>query len=226
MIRVFDVIFSITALVVLLPVLIIVMILLRLTGEGKIFFYQERIGLNGEKIHVMKFATMLENSPKIGTGTITTRDDPRILPMGKYLRKTKINELPQLLNILKGDMSVIGPRPLTQKNFSYYPEHFQKTIIQIRPGLSGIGSIIFRSEEELLNERNNAVVYYAKNIAPYKAKLESWFVENQNLKIYIALIFLTIWIILKSKSSLVWKIFPSLPKPPDDLKNDLNYNDK
>ena len=223
MIRVLDVILSLSALLVLSPILLIVVILLRLTGEGKVFFYQERIGMNREKIHVIKFATMLEDSPNIGTGTITTRNDPRILPVGKYLRNTKINELPQLLNILKGGMSIIGPRPLTPENFSFYPVHVQSLISKVRPGLSGIGSIVFRNEEQILKDKTDAVEFYTKNIAPFKSELESWFIKNYNLRIYFTLIFITLWIVIKPKSSLVWKIFSGLPIPPDHLKKDLNY---
>lgn len=226
MIRVLDVIFSLSALFVLSPIFLIAVVVLRLTGEGKIFFYQERIGMNQEKIHVIKFATMLEDSPNIGTGTITTRDDPRILPVGKYLRNTKINELPQLLNILKGGMSIIGPRPLTPGNFNYYPVHVRSLISKVRPGLSGIGSIVFRSEEEILKDKTDAVEFYTKNIAPFKSELESWFVKNYNLRIYFTLILITLWIVIKPKSSLVWKIFSGLPIPPDHLKIDLNYINK
>ena len=107
MIRFFDILFSGIALLILSPLLVPVSIILRLTGEGEVFFLQERIGKGGKKFKLFKFATMLKNSPNIGTGTVTMRNDPRVLPVGKLLRKTKINELPQLLNIFIGDMSVI-----------------------------------------------------------------------------------------------------------------------
>ena len=108
--------------------MIIIFILLKFTGEGDIFFYQDRIGKNGKYFKLYKFATMLRNSPNIATGTITIKNDPRILPLGRILRKTKINELPQLFNILIGDMSFIGPRPLTPQNFKYYDTKTQNTI--------------------------------------------------------------------------------------------------
>ena len=105
------------------------------------FFLQSRIGKGGKSFNLYKFATMLKASPNMGTGTVTVKNDPRILPMGHFLRKTKINELPQLLNILSGDMSVVGPRPQTQRCFDAFLPASQKAIIQVRPGLSGIGSL-------------------------------------------------------------------------------------
>jgi lipopolysaccharide/colanic/teichoic acid biosynthesis glycosyltransferase len=140
--RLFDILFSLGALFVLAPLLIPIGIVLRLTGEGEIFFKQSRVGRSGKLFDLYKFATMLKDSPSIGTGTVTLRDDPRVLPIGKFLRKSKINELPQLLNILMGDMSVVGPRPQTQRCFDAFPQKSQASIVRVRPGLSGVGSII------------------------------------------------------------------------------------
>ena len=116
--RLFDVLFSATALLILSPLFVPIVIILRLSGEGEVFFFQERIGKNGELFKLFKFATMLKDSPNLGTGTVTMKNDPRILPVGKFLRTSKINELPQLLNIFLGDMSIIGPRPLTPQTFA------------------------------------------------------------------------------------------------------------
>jgi lipopolysaccharide/colanic/teichoic acid biosynthesis glycosyltransferase len=135
--RFFDILFSGIALLVLSSLLVPIVITLRLTGEGEVFFLQERIGKGSDKFKLFKFATMLKNSPNIGTGTVTMRGDPRVLPVGTFLRKTKINELPQLLNIFFGDMSVIGPRPLTTQTFVAYSERTQGLITQVRPGLLG-----------------------------------------------------------------------------------------
>ncbi len=121
MIRLFDVIFSGIALVFLSPLLIPIALLLKLSGEGEIFFLQERVGKNREMFKLYKFATMLKDSPNIGTGTVTMKNDPRILPIGAFLRKTKINELPQLLNVFLGHMSLIGPRPQAQRCFDAFP---------------------------------------------------------------------------------------------------------
>ena len=136
---------------------------------------------------------MLENSPNIGSGTITLKDDPRVFPIGKILRKFKINELPQLLNVVKGDMSLVGPRPLTIDGFNIYSLEAQKNISKVLPGLSGIGSLYFRNEEILLHDTLNINLIYKKLIMPYKESLEIWFYNNQSLKIYFKIIFFTIF---------------------------------
>lgn len=215
--RLFDVIFSALALLVLSPLLIPLMIVLRFTGEGEIFFVQQRVGLDGEPFGLLKLATMLKNSPNIGTGTVTVKGDPRVLPIGKFLRKTKLNELPQLINILKGDMSIIGPRPQTQRCFDAFSKAAQAQIVKVRPGLSGIGSIVFRDEESLLHGHLQQERYYDVVIAPYKGALEEWYVANQGLRTYFLLIVLTVWVVLLPKSSIVWRVFGNLPSPPIEL---------
>ena len=215
--RIFDILFSSLALLMLSPLLVPVAILLRLTGEGEVFFLQDRVGKGGKVFKLYKFATMLKNSPAMGTGTVTVKNDPRILPMGGFLRKAKINELPQLLNILKGDMSIIGPRPQTQRCFDAFTPTAQTAIKQVLPGLSGIGSIMFRDEENLLNGHADARHFYDHVIAPYKGALEEWYVENQGLWTYFMLIGLTLWVVLFPKSSAVWQIFGTLPKPGPEL---------
>jgi lipopolysaccharide/colanic/teichoic acid biosynthesis glycosyltransferase len=221
--RFFDVLFSGLALLVLSPLLVPIAILLRFSGEGEIFFLQERVGKDGKPFKLYKFATMLKNSPNIGTGTVTLNGDPRVLPVGKFLRKTKINELPQLLNILLGDMSVVGPRPQTQRCFCAYPDQLQAVITNVKPGLSGIGPIVFRAEENILADHAATEVYYDKMIAPYKGQVEAWYVGHQNLYTYFAVILITVWVVLFPASSIVWRVFGGLPVPPDELKGPLNY---
>jgi lipopolysaccharide/colanic/teichoic acid biosynthesis glycosyltransferase len=221
--RILDLILSGFALLVLLPLLIPIAILLRLTGEGEVFFLQERVGKGGEKFQLYKFATMLKNSPGIGTGTVTVKNDPRILPMGQFLRKTKINELPQLLNIFLGDMSVVGPRPQTQRCFDAYTPSQKKAIIQVRQGLSGIGSIIFRDEENLLHGQSDSLRFYDEVIAPYKGALEEWYVANQGVRTYITCIAVTAWVVVFKRSNLVWRVFTDLPKPPSQLSASLRF---
>ena len=221
--RFFDIIFSSLALMVLAPLLLPIILILKFSGEGEVFFLQERIGKGGEVFKLYKFATMLKNSPNIGTMTVTMKDDPRVLSVGKFLRKTKINELPQLLNIFYGDMSVIGPRPLTSQTFGSYFPSTQKTIKRVRPGLSGVGSIIFRGEEEILEGSFASVDFYDNVIAPYKGSLEEWFVENKCLHIYFLAIFITVWAVFNPTTNMAWKIFKKLPEPPEQLKRILNY---
>ena len=223
--RFFDILFSGIALLLLSPLLVPIVITLRLTGEGEVFFLQERIGQSGEKFKLFKFATMLKNSPNIGTGTVTMRGDPRVLPVGTFLRKTKINELPQLLNIFFGDMSVIGPRPLTMQTFGAYSESTQRLITQVRPGLSGVGSIIFRGEEEIMHGTKASIDFYANVIAPYKGALEEWFVSNKSLYIYFVAIFVTVCAVLIPNTKIAWRAFKDLPEPPTELKQALNFTD-
>ena len=135
---------------------------------------------------------MMKNSDQIGAGTVTLKDDYRVLPVGKFLRKTKINELPQLFNILLGEMSIIGPRPLHKKQFSFYPEEDQIIITSTLPGLSGVGSIVFRDEEKILQKSNDPEKTYKEKISPEKAKLEKWYIEHKSLHLYFKLIFLTV----------------------------------
>lgn len=221
--RFFDVLFSGLALLVLSPLLVPIALLLRFTGEGEIFFLQERVGKEGKLFKLYKFATMLKNSPNIGTGTVTLKDDPRVLPMGKFLRKTKFNELPQLLNVLLGHMSLIGPRPQTKSCFEAFDLKSQNNICSIRPGLSGIGPVVFRDEESLMNGKDDPIKYYGNVIAPYKGLIESWYINRNTIKNYFVLIFVTIWVVFRPKSQLVWKVFKDLPEPPDSLRLALNY---
>ena len=221
--RFFDILFSGIALLFLSPLMIPIVITLRFTGEGEVFFLQERIGKNGDKFKLFKFATMLKNSPNIGTGSVTMRGDSRVLPVGTFLRKTKINELPQLLNIFFGDMSVIGPRPLVTQTFGAYSERTQNIIKQVRPGLSGIGSIIFRGEEEIMHGATASVDFYDSVIAPYKGALEEWFVSNKGLYIYFMAIFITVWAVLFPRTKVAWSVFKGLPEPPSKLRKDLNF---
>ena len=223
MIRLFDILFAGLALLFLVPIFLPIMLILRFSGEGEIFFFQERVGKDKKVFRLYKFATMLKNSASIGTGTVTMKNDPRILPIGKFLRKSKINELPQLLNIFFGDMSVVGPRPQTQSCFDAFPQSAQNIIIKIKPGLSGIGPIIFRAEEDILEGHIGTLDFYNNIIAPYKGEVESWYINKQSLKMYFSLISLTVFVILFPKSQLVWKIFRDLPTPPNDLKSELNY---
>jgi len=219
----FDIFFSGLALVLLAPLLLPITLILRLTGEGEIFFLQERVGKDGKPFKLYKFATMLKNSPHIGTGTVTVKNDPRVLPIGHFLRKSKINELPQLLNILMGTMSVVGPRPQARKNFDAFPEHLQRFIVQVRPGLSGVGSVIFRAEEDILANRAGAVDFYDKVITPYKGEVEAWYVRNQSLFNYFSVIVLTMLAVLMPSMTLIWRVFKNLPSPPETLKVSLNY---
>lgn len=211
--RLFDIISSGILIVFISPLLIPLMILLRFTGEGKVFYVQQRVGKGGSMFGLFKFATMLENSPNMSGGDVTMGKDPRVLPVGHFLRKTKINELPQLLNIFIGHISVVGPRPLTPKTFACYPDEIQQEIINLKPGLTGVGSIVFRDEERILsNSPKKHLDCYREDIAPYKGALEVWYKNNFSFMLDLKLIFLTAWVILLPKSDLVFSWFKDLPK--------------
>ena len=149
--RVIDINLSIITLVLLLPLFFVVCIVLSVTGERDVFFFQKRVGYKDTIFDIWKFATMQRNSANIGTGTLTLRNDPRVTPFGRILRMTKINELPQIINVLIGNMSIVGPRPLMIKDAERYPEDIKNQVYNVKPGITGIGSIIFRDEEALVS---------------------------------------------------------------------------
>jgi lipopolysaccharide/colanic/teichoic acid biosynthesis glycosyltransferase len=214
--RAFDILASGLAIILLSPLLLPIMILLRLTGEGKIFYAQERVGLNQHRFRILKFATMLENSPNLPGGDITVDRDPRILPMGRIMRDTKINELPQLINIIRGDMSIIGPRPHTSRNAALFPPEYWRGISGLRPGLSGIGSIVFRDEEGLLRNAADRQAIYKDVIVPYKVALETWYGKHASLALDIKLICYTIRAVLSSGMKIEDHL-PGLPAPSPDI---------
>ena len=214
--RIFDILTSGIAILILSPLLIPVIIGLKLTGEWYVFYKQERVGYKNKSFLIWKFATMLKNSSKMPGGIMTTKKDPRITPMGGFLRKSKINELPQLFNIFFGHMSVVGPRPVMKVSFEAYPDHIQKVIYNMKPGLTGIGSIIFRDEEELItvvkNNGGDIWEFYKGKIYPYKGELEIWYQNNKSFSLDIKLIFITAWTVLSPSSRIVFRWFTDLPK--------------
>lgn len=214
--RLLDINVALIAIIILLPLLVPIMIGLKLTGEGYIFYKQKRIGRNNKYFEILKFATMLKDSPNMGSGSITLRNDPRVTPMGGFLRKTKINELPQIFNILLGDISLVGPRPLVDKTFNAYSAEVREVVYNVKPGLTGIGSIVFRDEESLISNSNlDPHTYYQNTIAPYKGELELWYQERASMWTDLKIVFLTAWVIVFSNSDLPYKMFKSLPTKPN-----------
>ena len=214
--RIFDIVSSSIVCIILAPFLLPIVILLRLTSEGEVFYLQERIGLNKKPFMIFKFATMLKNSSKMAGGIITVQNDPRVTFMGGFLRKSKINELPQLLNIIIGDMSVVGPRPVMKASFEAYPSKIQEVIYNVKPGLTGIGSIIFRDEEDLIsnvkNDGGDIWDFYKNTIYPFKGEVEIWYQNNKSFFLDIKLIFITLWVIFSPNSKIYEKLFKDLPK--------------
>jgi len=214
--RLIDFLVALVALVILAVPLLVIMIALRFTGEGEVFYRQDRIGYRNGTFGIWKFATMLKNSPNIGTGSLTVRGDPRVTRVGRVLRATKINEVPQLLNVLTGDMSFIGPRPQMTVDFDIYPERVRETIYSVRPGVTGIGSIVFRDEERLLSQPDvDPRRFYEEKIAPYKGALEMWYLEHKSLWTDFRLLVLTVVVVLAPESTIAYRTFPDLPPRPD-----------
>jgi lipopolysaccharide/colanic/teichoic acid biosynthesis glycosyltransferase len=219
--RSFDLIASLIGLLIISPIFLIIIILLKFTGEGEIFYLQERMGLNNKPFYIYKFATMLKDSANIGNKALTVRNDPRITKVGAILRMTKINELPQIINVLKGDMALIGPRPIMEKSFGNYTLNVQKIIYKNRPGITGIGSLIFRDEEILVTKYKelgkNPSQYYKDYIYPYKGALEEWYYHNCSLTVDFKILFLTFWSLVNKDSQLVFKSLKGLPAKPESL---------
>ena len=223
-IRAIDIFFSLVILSVLIPVLMPIVFILKFTGEGEIFYLQERVGLQGKKFNIIKFATMLKNSSNIGNKNITLKNDPRVLKFGKFLRKTKINELPQLLNVVLGDMSLVGPRPLTQDHFEIYTLEARQKISQIRPGITGLGSIVFRDEETMLSNATDPKSKYQNIISPQKSNLELWYIQNKSIKLYFLLILLTAVTIFFKKNILLKFFIKKIPDLSLSLEDDKDFS--
>ncbi|MCK5447946.1 MAG: sugar transferase [Gemmatimonadetes bacterium] len=218
MIRLVDFVASTIALALLAPLFLVVMLVLRFTGEHEVFYLQERVGLGGRPFRVLKFATMLKESPNLAGGFLTQKDDPRVLPFGRILRKWKVNELPQLLNVWLGQMSLVGPRPQAAVHYHLYNARQKAAIDSLTPGLTGLGSLIFRDEEGLL-ERSGLGFDYVHDelITPYKGDLELWYAANRSIVLYFRILFLTAISILVPGGSYL-ESFPGLPQPPAELR--------
>jgi len=214
--RILDIVVALAMLLPILPLLAMVAVILRFTGERHVFYVQPRRGKDGEMFGLIKFATMVADSENIGTKDITVRNDPRVLPFGRLLRKTKINELTQLLNVLKGDMSIVGWRPLMEAGLDCYSEEVRQELFKIRPGLTGIGSIIFRDEEHILHLSDKShKEFYRDDIIPYKGELETWYARSQSIWLDIKIIFATAIAVLLPSSEFYLKILPNLPQLPE-----------
>jgi len=213
-----DFVVALIALLILSPFFLVIMVILRFTGEGEVFYRQRRIGKNTETFGIWKFATMLKDSPNIGTGSQTLRHDPRVTSVGRFLRATKINELPQVINVITGEMSLVGPRPQVLVDSDVYPADVRAAIYSVTPGITGIGSIVFRDEELLLSQPGvDPRDFYVNTIAPYKAALELWYLEHRSLLTDARLLFLTVWVVLRPNSTIVYRSFPDLPARPEWL---------
>lgn len=208
-----DCVLAILALVLLSPVFLLVMLILKLTGDGEVFYRQPRVGYRNHPFRMWKFATMVRDSPNIGTRDMCIEGDPRVLPVGRWLRKTKINELPQLFNILTGEMSFVGPRPLMPVSYQALEPAIRDRLYMIRPGLTGIASIFFRDESEIIARSPlGPRAAYDKVVLPHKGRLELWYQEHATFWLDLKIVLLTAWVVAFPGSGLVYKVFRTLPR--------------
>jgi lipopolysaccharide/colanic/teichoic acid biosynthesis glycosyltransferase len=189
MIRFFDIIFSVVGLLLLSPFFLIIYILIRCESKGGGFYCQQRVGKDGRMFGLYKFRSMRTGSDKKGLITVGGHDS-RITRMGYFIRKYKIDELPQLWNVLKGDMSLVGPRPEVKKYVDLYTEE-QRRVLSVRPGITDYASIEYVDENEILGKADNPDRVYVEEIMPAKIKLNMRYIENRRLKEYFKIIGLT-----------------------------------
>jgi lipopolysaccharide/colanic/teichoic acid biosynthesis glycosyltransferase len=198
MIRFFDILFSIIGLVFLFPFFLLIALGIIVNSPGGVFFFQSRVGKNGKDFRLIKFRTMITGAEKQGGLTIGARDS-RITPTGYFLRKYKLDELPQLINVLKGEMSLVGPRPEIRKYVNCYtPE--QGIILTVKPGITDWASIEYISENEILGKSTEPEMTYIKEIMPAKIQYNMHYIENQGLEEYFKILSLTLRSLFRSKS--------------------------
>jgi len=186
--RIFDLAVALPSLAALSPVLLATAAAVKATGQD-VFFMQERGDAGGGTFEVFKFTTMPKGSELLGD--ITAADDKRPTRLGKLLRKSKINELPQILNVVRGDMSIVGPRPLLPRQVAEYSAEVQAAIAKTRPGLTGLGSLFFAQEDTLLASVPERERFYNEVILPQKGKLEQWYVEQRSIALDARIVALT-----------------------------------
>jgi len=195
--RLFDVVFSLLGLILLSPVLVVAASLVRIMSPGPVFFRQERIGRGFRPFTIYKFRTMVIDAPRLGAA-ITCDDDPRITPVGRLLRKTKIDELPQLLNVLLGDMSFVGPRPEVRRYVELFRDDYQ-TVLTVRPGITDIASITYRDEAAILGRAADPQAEYIDNILPHKIRLAKEYRQRSSVLFDLLLILRTIMAVVRPK---------------------------
>lgn len=210
--RLLDILVSGTALILLLPVILPICVILRFAGQRRVFFRQERIGYGGTPFQLIKFTTMMDSVANRPPGSIVFDSDPEVFWIGRILRRSKLNEIPQLINVLRGEMSLVGPRPLTPRSFGLYSEHTQELLKHVKPGLTGIGSLVFRNEESILAKSTKSrEECYRTEIRPYKAALEKWYSANRTLWVDMKILAATAWAVIFPHSQCHERLFRDLP---------------
>ena len=189
--RLFDLFFVIPGLLVLAPSLLLIALVIKLKDGGNVLFKQVRVGKGGKHFDVLKFRTMVLNAEKLGN-KVTTGDDPRITPIGRVLRKYKLDELPQLINVLKGEMSLVGPRPEVPEYVEFYPEETRNIVLSVPPGMTDKASIEFVNENDLLSGSEDPVNDYKNKVLPIKLKYYVEYVKERSLWLDFSLIIKTV----------------------------------
>lgn len=191
MIRILDILFSFLGLIILLPFLFLIGLIIKMSSKGPIFYKQSRVGLYGAEFNVYKFRSMRQHSDQLGLITVGGRD-PRVTSIGYYLRNYKLDELPQLINVLIGDMSLVGPRPEVKKYVELYTKA-QKKVLSVRPGITDWASIKYRDENVILGASSDPEKDYIEKVMPDKLKYNLIYIENFGPAEYFKIIFKTLW---------------------------------
>lgn len=194
--RFFDLILSFIGLLIIVPILFLITILIKISSSGPVFYKQVRVGKNNKDFKIFKFRTMHLNADKKGLLTVGGRD-PRVTSIGYYLRKFKLDELPQLINVFKGDMSFVGPRPEVRQFVNLYSE-IQKKVLNVKPGITDLASIEFRNENEILSKEEDPNQYYIDYIMPKKLEINLKYINQRNLLKDFVVIIKTIKVIFNS----------------------------
>ncbi|MGQ9610071.1 MAG: sugar transferase [bacterium] len=188
--RLFDIIVSIIALILLLPFLLLIAILIKITSPGPVFYKGKRVGKGGKIFYMYKFRSMVANADRIGTD-LTKYKDSRITPFGSFLRKTKIDEVPNLIDVLIGNMSLVGPRPESPQYTKYYNER-QKKVLSIRPGITGLAQLENRNEDLKLKDQEDPEKYYIQELMPKKLEIDLYYLENRSFLMDIIILLKTL----------------------------------
>jgi len=221
--RVVDIIFSIIGIIISAPILIFFILLIFVTGESSPVFITYRVGKNNMLFRMFKLRTMKKHKEKeMMNSPLTAYNDERISFLGKFLRFSKIDELPQFFNILNGDLSFVGPRPLLPEVFDYYDEKTKKILSKMTPGVTGIASLVFRDEHSLFSKTNlSHEEFYKKEIAPAKGKLEHWYFHNRGFWIDLKILIFTVVHVLFGQIVTIKKRFKGIPVSIQEIKEGL-----
>ena len=213
--RLLDLTIAMSGLFLLAPLLIIISAWIKIKEGGDVLYFQKRMGYKNQPFYLWKYRTMIPDSTSKGSGALTLGNDPRITPSGRFLRAYKLDEIPQVMNVVKGDISIVGPRPVPIKNYEAYPENVKRRVYDSPPGITGIGSLIFRREGEILADcGEDPNVFYKNEIAPYKAALELWYHKNASLWMDFKIMLLTIWVVFNRNDQVIFNFFESIPQHP------------